>query len=157
MKQYIVKTIVGRGAKAIEEIHARLEGSGSMRNKRENIGEMNHASHLKGYIFIEAKEQYLLEEVLGLIHGANQTRIRGVLSIVGEESTENVSKQLQPRNTTDGLELGMVVILLSGPLKNSKATIYDIDEVNETISMELFDAQIPLQIPDFDASLVRRL
>jgi transcription elongation factor Spt5 len=157
MKQYIVNTTVGREAKVIEDIRARINGSGSFQRKKSSIGALHHAEHLHGYIFIEAEEEHLLEEVLGLIRSTNLTRIRNVKGIVGEIPVDVVQEQLQPRNPTEDLDCGMIVTILSGPLKNSRAMIYAISEKKQTVSMELHDEQIRIPIVDFPASKVRRV
>ena len=50
MKTYIVKTKIGNEAKVITEITARLEGAGSMSDKKKYIGQMIAPNHWKGYI-----------------------------------------------------------------------------------------------------------
>ena len=110
MNMYIVKTKLGTEDKVIADMTARLEGAGSMKDKKAYIGNMINPAHLKGYLFVEAIEEHYLEAVLGLT--GNALRIKNVSSIVGEEQepVEGVKpifegpKACQPTPTTHAQE-----------------------------------------------------
>ena len=61
MKMYIVKTKIGTEDKVIADMTARLEGAGSMKEKKAYIGKMINPAHLKGYLFVEAIDEHYLD------------------------------------------------------------------------------------------------
>ena len=86
MKIYIVKTKIGTEDKVMADITARLASAGSMKDKKDGIGNMSNPAHLRGYLFVEATEEHYLEAVLGIITTGNSIRMKNVKSIVGESS-----------------------------------------------------------------------
>ncbi len=153
MKMYIVKTKIGTEDKVIADMTARLEGAGSMKEKKAYIGKMINPAHLKGYLFVEATEEHYLEAVVGLT--GNALRIKNVSSIVGEATKEESEPHLQPRKGTEGLEVGMVVVLKAGAWKGEEARIISINETNDTLSLELWGGHVPIPIDNVMANSVR--
>tara|TARA_R110000751_G_scaffold277376_4_gene378643 strand:- start:2665 stop:3135 length:471 start_codon:yes stop_codon:yes gene_type:complete len=156
MKTYIVKTKIGEEEKVIGEITARLEGAGSMKEKKDYIGQMFAPTHLKGYIMVEATENYYLEEVLGLI-GSNHILIIKGVKVVGEISDEEAQTHAQSRKATEGLEIGMVVSFLAGAWKGEEARITHINEEKELLSVELWSQHIQIPIQNVQASSVQAI
>jgi transcription elongation factor Spt5 len=155
MKIYIVNTKIGTEDKVIADITARLEGAGSMKDKKDNIGKMANPAHLKGYLFVEATEEHYLEAVLGIITTGNSLRIKNVKSIVGESSKEEAESHLRIRKGSEGLEVGMVVVLKDGAWKGEEARIISINETNDTLSLELWGSHVPIPIDNVMANSVR--
>jgi len=156
MKTYIVKTKIGTEERVITEITARLDSAGSMEEKKAYIGNMTNPTHLKGYIFVEATEEHYLEAVLGLIKTSNSLRIKGVTSIVGEPNIEEAAEHIQPRKGSHNLEIGMVVSLTEGAWKGYDAQIMHINEVDDTLDVELWGV-IAMSINNVLATTVRRI
>ena len=156
MKTYIVKTKIGSEEKVITEITARLEGAGSMREKKDYIGQMFAPTHLKGYIIVKATEIYYLEEVLGLIGSNHILTIKGV-KVVGEISEEDAHAHAQARKATEGLEIGMIISFLDGAWKGEEARITHINEEDELLSVELWSQHIQIPINNVQASSVKAI
>ncbi len=155
MKNYIVKTKIGTEVKVMEDIAARLEGAGSMKDKKEYIGDMISPAHLKGYIFAEATEEHYLEAVLGIITTGNSLRIKNVIAIVGEVLEEEIKEHSKIRKGCEGLEVGMLVSLKDGAWKGEEARIISINEINDTLSLELWGGHVPIPIDNVMANSVR--
>ena len=155
MKIYIVKTKIGTEDKVIADMTARLEGAGSMKDKKDYIGKMTNPAHLKGYLFVEATEEHYLEAVLGIITTGNSLRIKNVKGIVGISSKEEAESHLRIRKGIEGLEVGMIVSLKDGAWKGEEARIIHINETNDTLSLELWGGHVPIPIDNVMANSVR--
>jgi len=155
MKTYIVKTKIGTEQKVINEIMARLNGTGSMSQKIDYIGKMVAPTHLKGYILVEAIEITYLEEVLGLIGSNHILTIKGVKQVVGEISPEEAQVHSEPRKSTKGLEIGMIVSFLSGAWKGDEGRITSINEEDESLTLELWSSHFPILLENVRADSVR--
>ena len=57
---YIVKTKIGFEKRVINDMEARLMDFGSLKDIRDNIGEIYHQSHMKGYIIVESDEEFFV-------------------------------------------------------------------------------------------------
>lgn len=157
MKIYIVNTKIGTEDKVIADITARLAGAGSMKDKKDNIGNMSNPAHLRGYLFVEATEKHYLEAVLGIITTGNCIRIKNVKSVVGESSKEESESHLRIRKGIEGLEVGMVVSMKEGAWKGEQAQIITINERDDTLSLELWGSHVPIPITNVAAKTVRRI
>lgn len=157
MKIYIVNTKIGTEDKVIADIAARLDGAGSMKDKKDNIGGMTNPAHLKGYLFVEATEEHYLEAVLGITTTGNSLRIKNVKGIVGESSKEEAESHLRIRKGIEGLEVGMVVVLKDGAWKGEEARIISINENKDTLSLELWGSHVPIPIDNVMANSVKSI
>jgi transcription elongation factor Spt5 len=157
MKIYIVNTKIGTEDKVIADIAARLDGAGSMKDKKDNIGVMTNPEHLKGYLFVEATEEHYLEAVLGITTTGNSLRVKNVKGIVGESSKEEAESHLQIRKGSEGLEVGMVVLLKDGAWKGEEARIISINENKDTLSLELWGSHVPIPIDNVMANSVKSI
>ena len=156
MKIYIVNTKIGTEDKVIADITARLEGAGSMKDKKDYIGKMNNPAHLKGYLFVEAAEEHYLEAVLGIITTGNSLRIKNVKGIVGESSQEESESHLRIRKGTEGLDVGMIVEIKEGAWKGEQALIMNINK-DDTLTLELWGSHVLIPINNMMATAVRRV
>ena len=94
---------------------------------------------LRGYILIECPEA-------GLVDQAIQTVPHARAMVKGESSIGEVSHFLTPKPTVTGITEGAIVEITSGPFKGEKARVKRVDESHEEITVELFDAVIPIPI-----------
>ena len=154
MKMYIVKTKIATEDKVIADITARLEGAGSMKEKKVHIGKMINPAHLRGYLFVESTDEHYLEAVVGIT--GNALRIKNVISIVGEASDEDADTHLQSRTGTEGLEVGMIVEIKKGAWKGEQARIMNINADN-TLTLELWGSHVPIPINNMIATEVRKV
>lgn len=66
--------------------------------------------------------------------------------IKGASSIEEVEHFLTPKPTVTGITEGAVVELISGPFKGEKARVKRVDTAKEEITVELFEAMVPIPI-----------
>jgi transcriptional antiterminator NusG len=94
---------------------------------------------LKGYILVEASGP----EVVGQ---AIQTLPHARTLVKGQSSLAEVEHFLTPKLTVAGITEGSIVELISGPFKGEKAKVKRVDEVHEEITVELFEAMVPIPV-----------
>jgi transcriptional antiterminator NusG len=128
-----VKTQIGYERNVADEIEARA--------KRSNIGVLSILSpvSLRGYIFVEVMNPERLSE---LVRGIR--RARGMVK--GELNIEDIQHYLAPKISVSGMVEGDIVELIGGPFKGEKARIKQIDETKETVTVELFEATVPIPV-----------
>ncbi|UZE92285.1 MAG: transcription elongation factor Spt5 [Methanosarcinales archaeon] len=94
---------------------------------------------LKGYILIESPAPEIVEQVIqGIPH------VRGVVK--GKSTLTEVEHFLTPKPTVTGITEGCIVELISGPFKGEKARVKRVDETHEEITVELFEAMVPIPV-----------
>ncbi len=94
---------------------------------------------LKGYVLVEAPAPEIVDQAIqGIPHA--RSMIKGVSSI------EEVEHFLTPKPTVTGITEGAVVELISGPFKGEKARVKRVDTAKEEITVELFEAMVPIPI-----------
>jgi len=94
---------------------------------------------IKGYIFVEAEGETMVEQARsGLKHA------KGVVS--GEVSLSEIDHFLVPKPVVSGMEVGDVVELVAGPFRGEKARIMRIDQSKEEVIVELFEATVPIPV-----------
>jgi len=128
-----VKTSIGH-EKAVSD-------SLSSRAKPKNMGVFAILSPapLRGYVFIEAMNTDALKD---LVKGVRKTR--GMVQ--GETSLDEINHFLTPKPIVSGIIEGDIVELIAGPFKGEKARVQHIDENKEEITVELFEAMVPIPI-----------
>ena len=94
---------------------------------------------LKGYILVEAPDSGIVDLTI-----QNVAHARTVVK--GQSSLEEVSHFLTPKPTVTGITEGAIIEVTSGPFKGEKARVKRVDEGHEEITVELFDAVIPIPI-----------
>ncbi len=94
---------------------------------------------LKGYILIEAGGPEIVEQVI-------QTLPHARTMVKGKSSFQEIEHFLTPKLTVTGVTEGSIVELISGPFKGEKARVKRIDEVHEEITVELFEAMVPIPV-----------
>jgi transcriptional antiterminator NusG len=94
---------------------------------------------IKGYVFIEASEENAVARArFGLKH------VKGLVS--GEVPFDEIEHFLVPKPAVAGMEVGDIVELISGPFRGERARIIRIDEAKEEITVELFEATVPIPV-----------
>lgn len=109
--------------------------------KKEHLG--IHAvlapDELKGYVLVEAATPEDVDQVIQNVPHA-RTMIKG------QSSFEEISHFLTPKLTVTGITEGCIVELISGPFKGEKARVKRIDATHEEITVELFEAMVPIPV-----------
>ncbi len=96
-------------------------------------------TNLRGYVLIEGMNtDHLKESVKGI------RRARGLVD--GETSFSEIDHFLAPKPLVSGIMEGDVVELVAGPFKGEKARVQQIDEQKEEITVELFEAMVPIPV-----------
>ncbi|HVL86982.1 MAG TPA: transcription elongation factor Spt5 [Candidatus Thermoplasmatota archaeon] len=96
-------------------------------------------AELRGYVLIEAKERDIVERLVkGIPHA------RGLVD--GTTSLSQVEHFLTPKPSVSGIAEGDIVELIAGPFKGEKARVQRIDEGKEEITVELFEAMVPIPV-----------
>jgi len=94
---------------------------------------------IRGYVFVEAEGETSVEQArAGLKHA------KGVVG--GEVSLTEIEHFLVPKPVVTGMEIDDVVELVAGPFKGEKARIMRIDKGKEEITVELFEAMVPIPV-----------
>ena len=94
---------------------------------------------LKGYVLIEGTNP-------GDVEQAIQTVPHARALVKGQSSIEEISHFLTPKPTVTGISEGAIIEITSGPFKGEKARVKRVDEGHEEITVELFDAVVPIPI-----------
>ncbi len=96
-------------------------------------------ANLRGYVLIEGMNTDELREA---VRGVR--RARGLVD--GETSFADIDHFLTPKPLVSGIQEGDVVELIAGPFKGEKARVKQIDETKEEITVELFEAMVPIPV-----------
>ncbi|MCL7413469.1 MAG: transcription elongation factor Spt5 [ANME-2 cluster archaeon] len=94
---------------------------------------------LKGYILVEAPSPEQVEQAIQTLPHA-RSLIKGASTFI------EVEHFLTPKTAVIGITEGSIVELISGPFKGEKARVKRVDEVHEEITVELFEAMVPIPI-----------
>jgi transcriptional antiterminator NusG len=128
-----VKTAIGQEREVADSIGARAK-EGQL-----GIYSILLPSTIRGYVLIEAMNSDKIENT---VRGIRKTH--GLVK--GETSLDEVSHFLTPKPTVSGIIEGDIVELISGPFKGEKARVQRIDHSKEEITVELFDALVPIPV-----------
>lgn len=104
--------------------------------------------NVPGYIFVEGSKQDV-NETCGDV---SQFRAR----VIGKTDIEELSKHLEPKPTIEGVNVGDIVEIISGPFKGSRAKISSMTVTREEITVELLDSRITIPIV-IHADYVRKI
>ncbi|MEM4265038.1 MAG: transcription elongation factor Spt5 [Thermoplasmata archaeon] len=128
-----VKTSIGHEKAVADSIASRA--------KSKNVGIFSILSPatLRGYVLIEAMNTDALKD---LVKGVRKTR--GIVK--GETSLTEIDHFLTPKPIVSGIIEGDIVELIAGPFKGEKARVQHIDENKEEITVELFEAMVPIPV-----------
>jgi transcriptional antiterminator NusG len=94
---------------------------------------------LKGYALVETPHRENIEQAMAGLHHARSV-VRGTTTI------QDIAHFLVPKAMVTGISEGAIVEVTSGPFKGEKARIKRIDSGREEITVELFDALVPIPV-----------
>lgn len=129
-----VKTTIGQEIKVARDI-----GLKARIHKWDDIFAVLAPYNLKGYVFVETSRP---DKVLSLIRGIKDAK--GVVR--GEMHLEEIKHYLTPTPTIRHISIGDIVELVEGPFKGEHAKVIQIDEAKNEITVELFEAMVPIPI-----------
>ena len=104
--------------------------------------------NVMGYIFVEGNKHDIESTCMDI----PQFRAK----ILGKTSLDDLNKHLEPKPTIQGIKVGDIVEIISGPFKGSRAKIVTITMTREEITVELLDSRITIPIV-IHADYVRKL
>ena len=152
---YIVKTAIGSEKKVSQEMHARLSGTGSLQTALGEIFSVLHPTQMRGYVFVEASAKHHVEKLIGRVGGKDRatrgvvttTPLKNAKGVLGAEvPLKDVLPYLEPKSATTGIDIGCLVEIVSGAFKGEKARVLAVADTKEEISMELYEADIPMTL-----------
>jgi transcriptional antiterminator NusG len=128
-----IKTSIGHEKAVADSLTSRA--------KQKNIGVFSVLcpEKLRGYVIVEAMNIDRLSEIVRGIK-----RARGIVE--GEMAFDEIQHYLTPKPVVSGISEGDIVELISGPFKGEKARVQSIDESKEEITVELFEAMVPIPV-----------
>ncbi len=94
---------------------------------------------VRGYIFLEAMNPHRVEDAISGTRKAKSV-------VEGETSIEEVEHFLTPKLAVEGIAEGDIVELSAGPFKGENARVTKINEDNDEITVELFEATVPIPV-----------
>ncbi|MCW3128924.1 transcription elongation factor Spt5 [Methanophagales archaeon] len=94
---------------------------------------------LKGYVLIEASFSEAIERII-----QNIPHARGLIK--GDIQLEEVEHFLVPKPSVTGIEEGSIIEIVAGPFKGERARVKKVDETHEELTIELFEAMVPIPI-----------
>ncbi|MCS3923436.1 transcription elongation factor Spt5 [Methanosalsum natronophilum] len=109
------------------------------RKDRLDIRSILAPDELKGYVLIEAPNVSTVEQAIQTVPHARSL-------VKGESSLDEIMHFLTPKPTVTGITEGAIIEITSGPFKGEKARVKRVDEGHEEITVELFDAVVPIPI-----------
>lgn len=118
-EQTVVEMIANRD---VEEIHSALAPEDTV-----------------SYVFIEADDEAPIERLMEDIPHA-----RSMLD--GEMDITEVEHFLEPSSDVEGIAEGDVVEVTDGPFQGDKAQVQRIDEGNNQVTVELYEATVPIPV-----------
>ncbi|MDI6708746.1 MAG: transcription elongation factor Spt5 [Candidatus Thermoplasmatota archaeon] len=129
---FVVKTSIGHEKDVADAIANRAK-------RTANILAILSPVRLRGYVFVEATNLYELQSMIkGIAH------VRGLVK--GETNVREIEHLFVPKPISAGVSEGDIVEIIAGPFKGEKARIQRIDETKEEVTIELFEAMVPIPV-----------
>jgi transcriptional antiterminator NusG len=128
-----LKTSIGHERNVADSVSSKAKGGKS------GIFALLSPANLRGYVLIEGMNTDQLKETVKGVRKA-----RGLVK--RETSFEEIDHFLTPKPLVSGIMEGDVVELVAGPFKGEKARVQQIDESKEEITVELFEAMVPIPV-----------
>lgn len=156
---YVVKTGIGAEQRVAVEMLARLGGSGSLAAIQNQIFAILHPTAMRGYVMVESSSRHHVERLIGRTGGRDRktrgvmlsTPIKSAKAVLGgvdsaEAPLMDILPYLEPKAVTSGIEVGCIVEIITGAFKGEKARVVSVSESKEEVSMELYEADIPMTL-----------
>lgn len=131
---FAVKTQVGQERNVADLLYGKVR-----KMKDEPVVSILAPQELRGYVFIEAFDDNVLKDLIKPISYA-----RSMLE--GEVDFSEVEHFLTPVSAVAKIAEGDIVELVAGPFRGEKAKVTRIDDAKEEITVELFEALVPIPI-----------
>jgi transcriptional antiterminator NusG len=128
-----LKTSIGHEKNVADSVYSKAKAGKS------GIFSILSPTNLRGYVLIEGMNTDQLKETVKGVRKA-----RGLVD--GETTFEEINHFLTPKPLVSGIMEGDVVELVAGPFKGEKARVHQIDENKEEITVELFEAMVPIPV-----------
>ena len=131
---YAVKTTVNQ-----EQAVANLVESAIKERSEHGITAILVPEELRGYVLVEASFSEAIEQII-----QNIPHARGLIK--GELRLEEVEHFLTPKPSVTGIVDGSIIEIVSGPFKGERARVKKVDETHEELTIELFEAMVPIPV-----------
>jgi transcriptional antiterminator NusG len=129
----VLKTSIGHERNVMDGVASKAKTG------EKGIFAMLSPGKLDGYVFIEAMNTDLVRET---VRGVRKSK--GIVE--GETKMSEIEHFLTPKPLVSGIVEGDVVELVTGPFKGEKARVQKIDQQKEEITVELFEATVPIPV-----------
>ena len=136
-----VRTTRGREKTAVNAMRSKVKANNY------DIKAVFHPEDLKGYIFIEGREQ----DIKDIVSDVRSTR--GVID--QKVGLDEIEKYLSEEQEDIKIEEGDEVEVIGGPFKGEDAKIKRVDDTNREVTIELMDAAVPIPTT-VDVDMVRK-
>ena len=94
---------------------------------------------LRGCVLVEAEFPEVVEQMLQSI-----PHTRGLIK--GDMGLDEIAHFLIPKLSVTGILEGNIIEIISGPFKGEHGRVKKVDETHEEVTIELFDAMVPIPI-----------
>ncbi|MHC1610776.1 MAG: transcription elongation factor Spt5 [Candidatus Methanospirareceae archaeon] len=133
---FAVKTTINQERAVADMIESAMKG----RAKSEHgVKAILVPDELRGYVLIEAGFPEVIEEMIqGIPHAHGLVK--------GDMDVEEIEHFLTPKPSVTGITEGSIIEIVSGPFKGERARVKKIDEAHEEITIELFEAMVPIPV-----------
>jgi transcriptional antiterminator NusG len=128
-----LKTSIGHEKDVTDGIGARAKSGKS------DISAILAPTNLRGYVLIEGMNTDRMRDAVKGVRKAHSF-------VDGEMNFDEIDHYLAPKPLVSGITEGDVVELVAGPFKGEKARVQNIDEAKEEITVELFEAMVPIPV-----------
>jgi len=128
-----LKTSIGHEKDVADGIGARAKAGKS------DISAILAPTTLRGYVLIEGMNTDRMRDAVKGVRKAHSF-------VDGEMNFTEIDHYLAPKPLVSGIMEGDVVELVAGPFKGEKARVQNIDEAKEEITVELFEAMVPIPV-----------
>jgi transcription termination/antitermination protein NusG len=129
-----VKTQVGQERNVAEMLAGKIRKSST-----HGIVSILAPQELRGYVFVECFDEEKLKELIKPIGYARSL-------LPGDVPFDEVEHFLTPVSAVAKIQEGDIVELVAGPFRGEKAKVTRIDDAKEEITVELFEALVPIPI-----------
>jgi len=130
---FSIKTQVGKEQNTADLIHSRAKKS------KIDIPAILVTPELRGYIFLESTNEELIKDMIKTI-----SYVRGMLE--GDIPINQIEHFLTPASAVAKITEGDIVEMVAGPFRGETAKVTHIDDTKEEITVELFEAMVPIPI-----------
>mgnify|MGYP002762359513 FL=1 len=136
-----VRTTRGREKTVVNAMRSKVKA------ENYDIKAVFHPEDLKGYIFVEGKEQDIKDVV---------SELRNARGAIDQEvGLDEIEKYLSEEQEDIKIEEGDEVEVIGGPFKGEDAKIKRVDDTNREVTIELMDAAVPIPTT-VDVDMVRK-